>query len=235
MSKEIIDFQFEAAILEIAEEAQLPLNRDIVERWLSDYEQLWEAKNKEVDLPALEIVNGRNMTEFDSIYRLLQRIKEFYQLEALCEPILAEYRLIMANNPTHDLLETWVRKHEMLGMEDLLVPPIEPGSSNFVRTIYGVTYFIAGMEFKNTTDFYATFSDLFWKQEILPDRIAEIEKKREEATQKQFENNKQRTNNNDLMCDECKKLGACRRYPHDELTHSSMLSILCPYDDKEDD
>lgn len=73
---------------------------------------------------------------------------------------MEECRLILAKNAPLDDLKDWVAKYDKLGMEDLLIPPVEPGCVNYTRTIYGVTYLIAGSEFINAMDFYTVFSGL---------------------------------------------------------------------------
>ncbi len=181
MTKTILDIQFDAAINDIVAEAQLPLNKEIIERWLSDYEDLWASMKAELEnirVP-LEMIHGRSMTEFYSIYSRFTKLKEYYRLEELCGPIMAEYSQIMAVNPSHENLKSWTARYEKLGTKDLLLPPIERDDVNYARTIYGVVYFISGSEFKNITNFSTVFSNLFWDQEILPDSIAEINKQME--------------------------------------------------------
>ena len=165
MTKTILDIRFEAAILEIVEAAQLPLNKEIIETWLSDYEDLWFAmKNELGNLPVpLDIIHSRSMEEFHCIYTRFKDIKAYYRAEVVCEQAMKEYRQIMAKNAPLDgnvPLRTWVAKYEKLGLEDLVIPPVEPGCVNYTRTIYGVTYFISGSEFKNAMDFYTIFSGL---------------------------------------------------------------------------
>lgn len=60
---------------------------------------------------------------------------------------MAEYSRIMAANDNAALLKEWVFKYVKMGLEELVILPIDPGSLNCVFTIHGVTYLIAGEEF----------------------------------------------------------------------------------------
>jgi len=178
MPSDLIDIKFNAAINEIIAEAQLPLNKEIIETWLSDYVYLWDEMKAELGtLPVpLDIFHSRSMCEFEAIYSRFKALKKYFNYEAACYHAMAEYSQIMAVDDNATLLKDWVFKYVKMGLKELVIPPIELGSLNCVSTINGVTYFVAGEEFKNCRAFYTAFQKLFYEDEILPYMIARIEK-----------------------------------------------------------
>lgn len=224
----------QAAIHEIAELAQHPLYKEAIETWLSNYKELWGETYADFELPPIEMIHGRIRCEFDDIYRHFTEIMEYYGKETVCVIAMNEYQVILlANSKTHDnlRLQEWLRKYEELGMS-LITPPINDNNVNNVRTINNTSYVVIGGEFKKTMEFYEVFSHLFWEERLLPESIERIENEGKEYGISEVEFNKQVLSRYpDVICDECKIRGGCKKYPDCGLEDENYFSMACPYDD----
>ena len=180
MNNSILDIKLQAAINEIVDAAKHPLYKEVIETWLSDYKELSKEMLAEArGQVTTEKIHGRTMCEFERIYMHLDELMDYYRIEILCETAMQEYHsILLANSKGHDnlRLQQWVRKYEQLGIDKLLEPPIEGENVNNVRTIYDVAYVVTGSEFKKSMEFYHVFTHLFFKEQILPDRLAEFRK-----------------------------------------------------------
>ena len=189
MSESLQDIKIETAVKEIVAAAQSILTKEIIEKWVSDYSQLWQQMiNDLAPIPApWEEIHGRPMFEFDGIYIHFAVLMKYFETETICEIAMNEYQsILVANSKKHDKLrlQQWVRKYELIYSKNLLPTPIEEGDVNNVKTICDVSYAVSADNFTKSMEFYDIFTDLFWVQQILPDRIAEIRKERREQWNK---------------------------------------------------
>lgn len=171
MANKILNVKLQAAINDAVATAQYPLYKELIENWLSSYEDLWHETYLKFKLLSIEVIHGRIRCEFDRIYRHFTELLEYFEYEAVCTIAMDEYSTINANR---ELLAQWVLRYEYLGIESLANPRIFPGDVNYVRTIYDTIYLVPGSEFKNSTQFYEVFNHLFWTEEIVPHRVKAI-------------------------------------------------------------
>lgn len=189
MEQSLFDTKIELAISEIVTSAQSILSREVIEKWMLDYSQLWQELKNELDpIPApWEDIHGRPLCEFDSICTHFSVLIDYFRTEDICKDALKEYdSILLANSKKHDnlRLQQWVRNYEQNAYKHLCPLPIEDTDANNVKTIYDTAYVVPRSYFENSLVFYEVFCRLFWEEQILPDRIAEIRKQRRDELNK---------------------------------------------------
>ena len=213
----ILDIKLRAAINEIDEIGQLPLDKNIIDTWLSDYYHLREEMRVEIgtDLPPLEMLHGCIKSEFDSVYRHLLNLMEWYNNEDKCVTALNEYHSILSGNSNvHDNIDLhqWLRKNESVDIAWEIAYPNNDDDSTYIIDRYG--YYLSRNDYKKTLEFFQIFDHLFWEEKLLPDRIAQIREKEEQNRLKVLATREQNlTDEFYLLCDECKPLGYCKNHP----------------------
>jgi len=157
MNQSVLDIKLQAAINEAVKLASQPLYKEVIETWLSDYKELWDEMIAASGVPVpLEMLHGRTMCEFDSIYRHLAELVECYSIEIVCGAAMNEYDEIMRENKNvHEnvLLQKWVRKNEGVEINYGIICSLADRSVNYVRNIYGATYAVSGNDFKRSVEF----------------------------------------------------------------------------------
>lgn len=189
MSPSLLETKIEVAVNEIVAVAQSLLTREAIELWMSNNAQLWQqVKDDIAPFPApFEDIHGRVMTEFYEICTHFTVLLSYFETETICANALDEYQSILnANARKHDnlRLQQWVRNYELIGTQNLCPTPIEEGDANNVKTVYDTAYVVPRKCFEKSMEFFDIFNHLFWEEQILPDRIAEIRKERREELNK---------------------------------------------------
>ena len=176
-----LDLQLKAAINGIENTALLPLSKEVIEKWLSAHYETWEIMEWQIAYNPSLYFKGDLISRFESIWDHLDKIRGYFELEAKCEAAIEEYESILAENTdikSNFFQVCWLLKYEKLGREDLILPPIEENEVNNVKEINRVCYVVLGKNFKKSMEFYKLFNRLFWEEQILSFRIAEIRMQR---------------------------------------------------------
>ena len=168
---DLLELKLAHAINEIAEEAQLPLNRSIIIDWVAENTELWiELKNFLNPLPVpLDIMHSYNICNFHSLYTTFKELSDLFLNYQYFEHALLEYSQIPrdhANTDKRQLLSAWVQVHSEYG--GLLIIWGFMKEDDLEHMIYDVNYKLPNKEISAILDFAKAYNYVCYDLDIRP-------------------------------------------------------------------
>lgn len=162
-------------------ELDKPFNSMAKVEWLLlKYEEEYKRLIKK-GIGLIQLTETKDFDVFIRIYEELSKLSDYHRFEPYFKQQVEEYE--QRSHIKHSLQQEWARKNEDIAVIEFMLFEFEYFDENGgqkhlkLRHLFDDTLeiLVDRCDFKYTLLFLEIFDELFWEQEILPDRVRSLE------------------------------------------------------------